>query len=372
MYSTISPFAMKSQGLTSPYAVLSGTSMATPYLSGSIALLLQRKTARNICQYSGFCYSDRDCYPGNKCSIVSPYYSQCVPDPSTYFDSTKSNCAANFGNCAGGKTCCDPGSSCIFESGTYSSCRQPKKNDVNNPCVDPIGFLPTPSPTTSPARAPTSSPTRPTPSPTRKPTSISTSSPSKSPSYKPTTVAPTKSFSPSVSPSKLPSYKPSTGAPSISTSPSVSPSKSPSYKPSTVAPSKSFPPSVSPSKSPSYKPSTVAPSKSFPPSVSPSKSPSYKPSTGAPSKSFSPSATPFKLASVKLLSSTSQTVHVRTSSSNAPTTSSSWTPKARDFYSVRAYLQNTANPRPKSGFQFLDSVVSQVRIICFWFINIYC
>ena len=320
VYSTISPFAMKSQGLTTPYAVQYSTVLAASYLSGSIALLLQRKTARNICQYSGFCYSDRDCYPGNKCSITSPYYSQCIPDPSTYFDPAVTNCVANFGNCAGGKTCCDPGSSCIFESASYSSCRQPKTNAVNSPCADPKGYLPTTSPTASPSRAPTSSPTRPTPSPTRKPTYVSTSSPS----------------------------------------------KSPSYKPSTAAPSKSFPPSVSPSKSPSFKPSTVVPSISISPSVSPSKSPSFKPSTGAPSKSFSPSASPFKLASVKLLASTSQTtVHVKTSTSTSPT--SSWTPKARDFYSIRTYLQNTATPRPKSGFQFLDSVVSQVRFVCFWF-----
>ena len=37
-----------------------------------------------ICQFSGYCKTSADCYPGNKCTQTSlPYYSQCVADPTT-------------------------------------------------------------------------------------------------------------------------------------------------------------------------------------------------------------------------------------------------------------------------------------------------
>jgi len=158
MYSTISLFAMQNQNFKTPYAVYSGTSMSAPYISGSIALLLQSKTTRNICQYSKYCSSDRDCYPGNKCDIYQ-YYSQCLPDPSTYFDPQSNNCAGNFESCAGGKSCCDPGSSCIFYSSSSSLCRQPTITDANSLCIDPSGYLLTSGPTTSPTKALSSKPT---------------------------------------------------------------------------------------------------------------------------------------------------------------------------------------------------------------------
>lgn len=47
VYSTISPYAMTSSGLSTPYAVYSGTSMSSPYLAGCVALLIQGKKLAN-------------------------------------------------------------------------------------------------------------------------------------------------------------------------------------------------------------------------------------------------------------------------------------------------------------------------------------
>jgi len=66
-----------------------------------------------ICQYGGYCASDSDCVKGNKCSIQNQYYSQCIPDESTY---KSGNCKKNWGDkCStpgSSAECCDPGAIC--------------------------------------------------------------------------------------------------------------------------------------------------------------------------------------------------------------------------------------------------------------------
>ena len=41
-------------------------------------------SALRICQFSGYCSTSADCYPGNSCAATGlPYYSQCIADPTT-------------------------------------------------------------------------------------------------------------------------------------------------------------------------------------------------------------------------------------------------------------------------------------------------
>lgn len=62
---------------------------------------------KKICQYGGFCRSDSDCVLGNKCMIQSEYYSQCIPDTSSYSD-VSTGCVAQYGRCSSTTKCCDP------------------------------------------------------------------------------------------------------------------------------------------------------------------------------------------------------------------------------------------------------------------------
>ena len=89
-----------------------------------------------ICQYSGYCDSSADCVPGNKCTGQrSNYYTQCVPDKSTY--KSQGNCLANWGGqCASDSQCCDPGAFCNFAS--YRQCQQPQVS--SGKCKNPSGF----------------------------------------------------------------------------------------------------------------------------------------------------------------------------------------------------------------------------------------
>ena len=93
-----------------------------------------------ICQYSGFCRANSDCQPGNKCSNpTNPFFSQCVPDVTTY--STAPTCIKNFGaTCSATTKCCDPGSFCDFKvkPGTVPQCRQPTVAD--GMCLNPANF----------------------------------------------------------------------------------------------------------------------------------------------------------------------------------------------------------------------------------------
>ena len=85
-----------------------------------------------ICQYAGYCRTSADCVPGNKCNMQSKYYSQCIPDSSTY---GKKNCVATFAKCSSKTTkCCDPGAVCI----TNLQCAQPIIS--SGECTNPSGY----------------------------------------------------------------------------------------------------------------------------------------------------------------------------------------------------------------------------------------
>ena len=64
---------------------------------------------------------DTDCVIGNKCIIQSFYYSQCIPDTSSYLD-ISTGCVPQYGPCSPTKACCDPGAICA----SYNQCVQPQ------------------------------------------------------------------------------------------------------------------------------------------------------------------------------------------------------------------------------------------------------
>jgi len=247
-----------------------------------------------ICQFGGYCGRSSDCYAGNFCNFgIYPYYTQCLPDPSTY---RTSDCLSNYGAspCYSSSQCCDPGAYC--DSSTRQ-CHQPYIN--SGQCRNPQEFalstkLPTSVPSVNSANTKTSIPSRnPTfrPStkssirPTSKLTSFPThSNPSKIPSETPIvspTIFPSKQIIsrtkvPSKFPSKLPTILLSSGPTVIrSDSPTLSPTILPSNRLSkapTGRPTKVYSklPTNSPTKSPKDRTFSI-------PTMEPSLSPSLVP-----------------------------------------------------------------------------------------------
>ena len=135
-----------------------------------------------ICQFGSGCRADSDCVPGNKCDTHQlPYYSQCIPDPSTY--STNPTCLLNWGGrCSSTADCCDPGSYCSDDS--FRQCQQPQL--YLSQCLwQPSAVLPSSTLTAKPSVKPTFSPTV---VPSQQPTPL----PQYYPSIRPTTIAPTQ------------------------------------------------------------------------------------------------------------------------------------------------------------------------------------
>ena len=91
-----------------------------------------------ICQYGGYCNTDSDCYAGNYCRLDQlPYYTQCVPKPSTY---KIFNCLPNYygydQQCSSDNDCCDPGAFCNKLG--FRQCQQPA---IGSPvCSNPSKF----------------------------------------------------------------------------------------------------------------------------------------------------------------------------------------------------------------------------------------
>ena len=99
-----------------------------------------------ICQFGSNCKTSTDCMPGNKCNIISNYYSQCIPDVSSYLTA---NCIENYNvECSDTTKCCDPGAYCNHDK--FRQCQQPVKN--TGLCVDFIA--PVSAPVSAPAPVP--------------------------------------------------------------------------------------------------------------------------------------------------------------------------------------------------------------------------
>ena len=141
-----------------------------------------------ICQYGGYCGKDSDCYAGNYCRLDQlPYYTQCLPKPSTY---KSSNCLANFyGNnqqCSSDTDCCDPGAFCndlVFRQCQQPAigspvCSNPSKFRDNTDCFIELSVKPTFKLTIVPT-------SKPTIKPTIIPSNVRTSFLSKEPSFQP-------------------------------------------------------------------------------------------------------------------------------------------------------------------------------------------
>lgn len=91
-------------------------------------------SSKKICQYGGYCRQSADCVLGNKCSLQNQYYSQCLPDPTTYLSK---QCISNWGSkCTSTSQCCDPGATCSGSG--YMQCYQPM--GVSGLCANPNGY----------------------------------------------------------------------------------------------------------------------------------------------------------------------------------------------------------------------------------------
>ena len=215
-----------------------------------------------LCQFSGYCVKSSDCVTGNKCNIQSVYYSQCMPDPSTYTNETGR--LSNYGGkCSSKSQCADPGAYCDL-SATFPQCKQPVSS--TELCIDAKSY-PSLSPTLKPSVVFSSVPTR-------KPTAALTLKP---------TVSPTK-FSPTFMPSSVRTRKP-TAYPTLS--PTFMPTSLPTVKPTSVptAYETILPTTWTPTCLPSSGPTTANPTFS-PSSTQPSNlptMPSAEPTTKWPS-----------------------------------------------------------------------------------------
>ena len=82
--STAAPSAQTAPPKSSAPSVVT-TVLSTAIPTGSVAATPSASpSALKICQYGGFCKTTADCVPGNRCNVQSQYYSQCIPDPTTY------------------------------------------------------------------------------------------------------------------------------------------------------------------------------------------------------------------------------------------------------------------------------------------------
>ena len=189
------------------YNTISGTSMATPHVTGALALFLLATG------YSGSAEASSVMSAFTAGGYTRPQNSSCgfTGDPDSFHEPV-----LYVGNsCAAGST----------SSPTPSPSPSPTHSPTPTPTHSPT---PSPSPTHSPTPTPTHSPT-PTPSPTLSPTPspTATPTPSASPIPSPTLTespSPTASPTPSPTPSRTPSPTPSpTHSPTHTATPSPSP-----------------------------------------------------------------------------------------------------------------------------------------------------
>ena len=223
-----------------------------------------------ICRYGGYCRETADCVLGNSCRFLNPYYSQCLPDPSSYRNPSVTNCLIDYNRtrkCLNASQCCDPGSIC---NTTNHQCMQPTAQSLL--CVNPsayshITLLPSACPSSTSTWKPSSlfpsvQKSKPTFPPTARPSVQPTGHrPSVQVTSNPSTRKPTCSNHPSVRPTSRVTTSPTFHCPSARSPPkSSNPTANPTYFPS-----------VRPSKHPSIRPTSV-------PSVEPTFEPTFVPS----------------------------------------------------------------------------------------------
>ena len=182
----------------------SPTGGATVFVAQPMVFVPQLPTNPNlICQNGGYCYRDSDCVAGNRCNILSAYYSQCVADPSQY--RSDEGCLLNGGSpCNSTTICCDPGAFCNYNlsipqctsidsplcrfPNTYQSAN-PSESPTENPTFAPFKLNSTDIGFSGSNRPPTRQPTR-KPS-VKSPAGSSTGGKTAVPTRKPTLQKPT-------------------------------------------------------------------------------------------------------------------------------------------------------------------------------------